>query len=360
VDLRWKRLNVEPQSIRQNELAAALQPIRFLVLAHVLHSCMESGIMHELKASPKSVQSLASVLKLDERRLQSLIEYLANEKYVEKRPDQTVALTDAAKSLANFEPWYTLLVGGYGKTFSELSNALRDHDYYASRDGASVGKGSCGISQHDALPMTRKLLQWTSGKVRTVVDIGCGDASFLIELCKSITEIQGVGFDPVPQSVELGRQRVIEAGMSSRVRVEEGSALHLPPLEAEQVEPCFLTAFVLQELLEQSGRPSIISMLREAFERYPNAYWIVIEVDHRPADADIMRDDLGLAYYNPYYLIHAITEQRLARVSYWKELFNEAGLAVVAIEYPDPAYDSLALKVGFLLSAKSADGGVPR
>jgi 2-ketoarginine methyltransferase len=91
-------------------------------------------------------------------------------------------------------------------------------------------------------------------------------------------------------------------------------------------------------------------MLRSTFDRYPDSHWIVIEVDHRPQDPSVMSKSLGLAYYNPYYLIHYFTEQRLASVQFWEQLYTEAGLRVVAVEHPEPSYDSLGLKVGFLLA----------
>ena len=69
-----------------------------------------------------------------------------------------------------------------------------------------------------------------------------------------------------------------------------------------------------------------------------------------------MSTGLGLAYYNPYYLLHSFTEQRLETIEYWKQVFREAGLTIVAVEHPDKDYDSLELKVGFLLRSAELAG----
>jgi len=54
-----------------------------------------------------------------------------------------------------------------------------------------------------------------------------------------------------------------------------------------------------------------------------------------------MAHPLALAYYNPYYLIHKVTEQRLEKVAFWEALFDEAGVRVCAMDRPRSA-DRLA------------------
>jgi 2-ketoarginine methyltransferase len=155
-------------------------------------------------------------------------------------------------------------------------------------------------------------------------------------------------------SVDAGNAAARSLGLSDRVLIRFGRTATETPDLGDQVGPfCFLTAFVLQEILEQAGRSAVIQLLTSTFRRHPGASWIVIEVDHRPRDPGVMSHPLGLGYYNPYYLIHALTEQRLETLDFWYSLFSEAGLAVAAVERPDPSIDSLGLKVGFLLTLES-------
>jgi 2-ketoarginine methyltransferase len=67
-----------------------------------------------------------------------------------------------------------------------------------------------------------------------------------------------------------------------------------------------------------------------------------------------MSSGLGLGYYNPYYLLHHLTKQRLENTSFWEMIFAETGYKLVAKDYPVPLYDPLQLKVGFLLAPDAA------
>ncbi len=337
------------RKITEERLVDGLQPIRNFVLAQALYHFMDIGIQGTIKSCQKiSVNDLAIKLHLRENRLLGLIQYLANEKYVVLE-NNMVCLTTKGEEISDFQPWYKLLVGGYAETFQEISLVLKSDGPYASRDGANVGVGSCGISQHDALPMTRQLLEKIPTNFETVVDLGCGDGSYLVDLCKSMPHIKGIGLDLDPKSIKIANEAVVQNGVSNRVQVEVGSAINLPSFTEVKKPLCFITAFVFQEVLEQAGRNSIINMLTTVFEKYPDSYWIVIEVDNRAKDKDVMSNNLALAYYNPYYLIHNLTQQRLESIDYWKQLFLDAGLNVVSLTHPDPSYDSLKLKVGFLL-----------
>ena len=338
-------------AILEERLTDALQPVRGFVLAQALYHFMNTGVQATLSTTPKiTARDLSLRLGLEEERISGLLQYLANEGFVEYLDGNAVSLTPSGEEIADFRPWYTLLVGGYAQTFMQISAVLQAGASYATRDSSSVGIGSCGISQYDALPMTRSLLAKIPRPVGTVIDIGCGDGSFLVDLCRSIPGIRGIGLEPDPRSVKAANQAAERHGISDRVDVRVGAGTDLPDF-SEAVGPlCFITAFVFQEILEQSGVEAILRMLRGAFQQHPDAHWIVIEVDYRPQDATVMRTGLGLAYYNPYYLIHKVTEQRLAPVSFWNQLYRDAGLQVVAYEYPDSSYDSLGLKVGCLLS----------
>jgi 2-ketoarginine methyltransferase len=338
-------------ALTEDRLVRGLQPIRNFVLAQAIFHFMELGLLDAVAAANRiPIAVLARSRGLREDRLRGLLRYLANEELVGLDADDGVSLTERGRELVAVRPWYTLLVGGYLPAFAQLSEVMKNGAGYASRDGGHVGEGSCGISQHDALPMTRRLIDRLDQPPGTIVDLGCGDGSYLLDLCRQLPGVHGLGVDPEPESVAAAREKATQQGLGDRVSLYVGSAASVPDLGGLRGPLCFITAFVLQEVLEQSGRDAVLDLLQKSFTAHPDAKWIVIEVDHRPDDDAVMGHGLGLAYYNPYYLIHKVTEQRLEPVRFWEELYREAGLSVLAMEYPDSRYDSLGLKVGFLLS----------
>lgn len=60
-----------------------------------------------------------------------------------------------------------------------------------------------------------------------VLDVGCRDASHLIELVRA-TGARGGGLDPVPRLVERARAAVSEAGLDSRIEIVEGAMQRIP------------------------------------------------------------------------------------------------------------------------------------
>ncbi|HEX3807770.1 MAG TPA: class I SAM-dependent methyltransferase [Gaiellaceae bacterium] len=60
-----------------------------------------------------------------------------------------------------------------------------------------------------------------------VLDVGCRDAAYLIELVR-VSGARGVGIDPVSRLAEQARKAVAEAGLTSRIEIAEGVMQSLP------------------------------------------------------------------------------------------------------------------------------------
>jgi 2-ketoarginine methyltransferase len=335
-------------------LIESLQPVRYFALAQALFHAMDTGIFAALTASPGAdAGDLASDLGLDPERLEALLVYLENEGYVVREGGWSLSAKGAG--LPRFQPWYELLVGGYATTFGQLGDVLQKGAPYATRDTTRVGAGSCGISAYDALPLTERLLDRAGRDVATVIDVGCGDAAFLIELLRRRPGLQGIGMEPNFPSVEAGEARGKAADLAGRLELRHGPAADVTTLRlpGRGAGTCFLTAFVLQEILEQAGERAVEDLLGATFDANPEALWIVIEVDHQPS-APVMAHGLAMAYYNPYYLIHKITEQRLETDQFWAGLFRRAGLECLTVAHPDDRVDSTRLELGYLLRRPGA------
>ena len=335
-------------------LIDSLQPVRHFVLAQALYHAMDLGIFAAVGGSPGAdVSDLAAELGLDSERLQALLVYLENEGYLVREDGWSLSAKGAG--LPRFQPWYELLVGGYATTFQQLGDVLQKGAPWAIRDTTRVGAGSCGISAYDALPLTERLLDSAGRELGTVVDVGCGDAAFLVELLLRRPGLRGIGIEPNLPSVEAGAVRGQAVSLSGRLELRHGPAADVTMLRLPErgAGTCFLTAFVLQEILEQAGERAVEHLLAATFDSNPEALWIVIEVDYQPS-APVMAHGLGMAYYNPYYLIHKITEQRLETNQFWAELFQRAGLECMRVEHPDDRVDSTRLELGYLLRRPGA------
>ncbi|WP_433570176.1 2-ketoarginine methyltransferase [Streptomyces sp. CA-251247] len=322
-------------------LIEALQPVRGFALAQGIYHLFSSGLYDRIAEAPQEIPALTESLEFDASRTSGFLQYLANENYV-TLSGGTVALTEQGRALGPYRPWYELLIGGYAETFQQITDVLRGKGY-ASRNGRLVGIGSCGMSAFDALPLVRELMSDLPAAPASVVDLGCGDGTFLAGLVGDSATVTGIGVDPfAPEEQTAGGLRFVRSGATDYVRDTVA-----PDAEPDSSRLC-LAAFLLQEILEQEGRGAVVELVRSALRH--SGHLAIVEVDHRPADPQVMRHGLGLAYYNPYFLLHVLTEQKLETDRFWHELFQEAGASVVSRRVADPSVDSTGLEIGYLLT----------
>lgn len=344
--------NQEPNDSFELELVAALQPIRQLVLANCLWHLFEQGIYDELATGPKSLDALSKARKMDPVRLDALMTFLRNEGIIEV-DEGAFQLTGAGRSYERFRPWYTMLVGGYGATFRELGPALYAGTPPVGRDADAVGVGSCGISHFGAIPLTRYLMGRSTQPCRRLLDLGCGNALYLVEFCKTMPEIQAWGVEPSQTGYESAKRLVVDTGLAGRIELFNAGALEFIRKDVP-INPDFtVLGFVLHEILGQAGEEGVIEFLGALTTRFPALEIIVIEVDNHFGDSKMMRHTMATAYYNSYCLLHPFTNQRLETAAYWEKLFVKCGLDIIERKSISPNADSTGMEVGYLLRKKA-------
>jgi 2-ketoarginine methyltransferase len=304
---------------------------------------------------------VATDLDLDQHRLRTFFAYLANEGIVTFDGDQ-VGLTEKAHRFAEFRAWYTLLVGGYSRTLDQLGDALRTGAGVCSRNGRYVGLGSCDMAAFDGMPMTRSLLDRAGVASGEVLDLGCGNARYLVELCRRNPGLRAWGGEPDPGGFAAAQALVAEAGLGDRINLVNVSATQFltnPPAACRPDLAVF--GYVLQEVLGQSGEDAVVDLLRSTVERFPRINIVVIEVAHEVAKPDIMGHGVARNFWNAYYLIHPFTNQRLETREYWELLFDKAGLTVHGAVTTPRQVDSTGIELGYLLRGPgyAAEGEAP-
>jgi 2-ketoarginine methyltransferase len=263
----------------------------------------------------------------------------------------TYRLSDYGARFGLYRGWFNILIGGYGSVFSNIGTMLQEGTGAARRDGKWVGIGSCQISQYDTIPMTLELIRRVKPSAASIVDFGCGNALYLCTLARELEGIQAVGIEPNRAAYEAGLAQVAELGLQHRVRLVNADALDYQMRE----EPDFiLMGFVLHEMVAQIGREALIAYLRQMRMKFANSYLMVMEVDYDIDNHAVMRSPVGLGYYNPYFLLHPFTNQRLLPKQRWDAIFASAGYEIVLYEVTSPKADPTGLGICYVLKPGAA------
>src|SRR6185436_6933816 len=112
----------------------------------------------------------------------------------------------------------------YSGTLDQLGDALRAGAGACSRNGRYVGLGSCEMAAFDGMPMTRSLLDRAGLTSTEVLDLGCGNARYLVELCRRDPDLRAWGGEPDPGGFAEAQALVAEAGLGDRIRLVNATA----------------------------------------------------------------------------------------------------------------------------------------
>ncbi|MEI8347608.1 MAG: 2-ketoarginine methyltransferase [Pseudomonadota bacterium] len=335
-------------------LVEAIQPIRMHVLATNIYHLFQTGLYDYLIKNPNQTTSqIAQHFHFDSARLDGFFEYLSNENILKKN-GQEVSLTPFGHSYEKFRGWYTLLIGAYSQTFAQVGEKLKLGSGFATRDSTKVGIGSCAMSHYNAIPLQKELIALVPGNEKCLLDLGCGNAGCLVETVRDMPGLFGVGVEPDAGAFEDAQKSVNQFNLGSRITLINDSAVHAPQMvkSLEHRPNITVISFVLHEILSTQGEDGVKKFLLDIFNQFPDMHMIVIEVDVKKTDRNFMGQGYAQAYFNPYYLIHDFTDQKLMPKEYWLNLFTSLNLELVAFRTVDHQVDSTDMEMGFLLRKK--------
>lgn len=296
------------------------------------------GFFDEIQAKDKvNVATFAAARKLDKRILQSLCDSLFALGILNKEGlnyslgSQGRLLTEVARGW--FDGAY-----GYEEVFHNLEALLRGEKEYGKnlkRRTEWVAKGSGEVEKWIYFPLAVDILsRWGSNKV---LDLGCGEGTFLRYLCQRSDRVAGYGLDLAPEAIALGEEQAKQAGLADRIQftVADISKMTEAPVSLKDIDAA-ITFFVLHEILF-SGPDAVIRLLSSFRDLFPGVPLIVFEAI-RPTPEE-MRQHPGMAIQ--YFLQHDLSNQKPVGRGQWKEIFAKAGWKSVEERYLNFARTSI-------------------
>jgi SAM-dependent methyltransferase len=284
------------------------------------------GFFDQLQAQGKvDLEQFAAAQNLDVRILRSVCDALYAFSILEKDGNVYTAAPKGQLILDVARGWFDAAYG-YEEVFHNLEALLRKQVVYGkglTRKADFVAKGSGEIEAWLYFPLAIDFI--TRGGYKHVLDLGCGDGTFLRHVCRKNSRARGSGIDIAPAAVADGEALLKQDGLAERIKlyVEDISKLDRVPEALVGVDVATVF-FVLHELL-YTGAQRVVAFLNDFKRLFPGVPLLVYEVD-RPT-VEEMRRRPGMAV--PYVVQHDVSHQQLVTGDEWKRLFAQAGFTHV-------------------------------
>jgi 2-polyprenyl-3-methyl-5-hydroxy-6-metoxy-1,4-benzoquinol methylase len=204
-----------------------------MALSGVLVAATRLGVTARLAAAPATAEELADDLNLDPTATRLLLNCLQSIGHVSRRADRYQLSRrsrrwldpDSDLSVARFVD----SVDDYWAWWSALSEVIRAgqsvrHHHASSEDSywRRYVTGQFELARLSVSEVARSL-ELPDGS-RTLLDIGGAHGLYSAELCRRHPQLVATVFD-LPGSARIGREIVVEEGMTDRVSHTEGNAL---------------------------------------------------------------------------------------------------------------------------------------
>lgn len=301
-----------------------------LFTTRTMNALFNVGLFDEMVEKGRvNIESFGRSRGLDTRILKALCDSLYSQRIL-NRDGLDYWLDPQGKLLVETARGWFDLIYAYEGILHNLEPLLRKEIEYGkelTRRPEFVAKGSGAIEAQLYFPLAMDMIHKKGFK--RVLDLGCGDATFLILLCKGNDNVTGYGVDISPQAIADAQHKVEEGRLQGRVHLFTEDIFQLDRIAGSLQSIDAATAFfVLHEFLFDNGA-RVARFLRSFRELFPGVPLILFEAI-RPTPEE-MRRRPGPAIQ--YFLFHDLSQQKPVSREEWKELFSQAGFSSISERY---------------------------
>jgi len=300
------------------------------IASQVLFTLFNIGFLDKCVENKVNIQSFAKENQLDERVLRSLCDYLYSLKILKKIENEysldSIGEILVKRSRGLFDLWYA-----YQPVLYNLESILKKERLYGKdivRREKYVAKGSGKVGKFLTVPLVINIIQ--EHNFKKILDLGCGDAEFLISLCENNANHQCIGIDISPEAVAHAKERIKKKNLEDRIKICEGDIFDLDKVTDKLDADVLTSFFVLHEFLF-SGDEKIVKFFKKCKKLFEGKYLIICEFSRQTNEELRMKPSLNLDYQ----LIHDLTNQGLISREEWKGIFKKTGYTLIKEKYID-------------------------
>lgn len=215
------------------------------------------------------ITDAASALRLRRDLLEALCEFLAEKNILQKIKPGIFRTTGRFFSDQGPVP-FLLAYKNVSESLAELMDGSKQYGAEVRRDARYLGTGTKLFFPELARILLRR-------GIKNVLDLGCGNGSFLSILAGAIPDFRGIGVEIDPLTAEEARQTITASDRRDSVRIITGDVGEPESFPRDTNEAEAITAIgILHEFRKDD---SLIPLLNRYKVRFPSARLFLIEFD---------------------------------------------------------------------------------
>jgi cyclopropane fatty-acyl-phospholipid synthase-like methyltransferase len=304
--------------------------LRGALETRAMQALLNVGFLDELlKSGSAGAGEFARLHNLDETILRGLCEALLSVGMFDRNGDNFFLTSKGKLIMEKFRGWIELSYG-YEEIFHYLEPLLRKEMIYGKdiyRRSDFVAKGSGEMENHFYFPLANEII--VEKGFKNVLDLGCGDGTFLRRLCQLNDQVKCFGIDLAPAAVEDGKRLAAKEGLQDRVSLFAADISGITELSGplKSVDAA-TTFFVLHELM-YDGEERVVRFLKDFRRIFPGVPLIVFEPIRPTPEEARARPGVGIFYF----LFHDMSHQKTANREQWMKVFRAAGFTSIQERY---------------------------
>ena len=311
---------------------------RGYAMSFLLFSFHDTGVFDELKNNSSiSSSEISKKLGLNNKVLESGLNFLVNaDNSITKDEKGNYQLTTIGEKRLYSDQATAMSLGAVGAYHTLLTNysaMLKNKITYGKdfiRDGRLVAISSVLTGRANYSWVAQK---FNDLKVDTVVDLGCGSGDIIIDFCNKHKSFNGIGLDIDPTAVKVAQENVKKNNLESRIELIVGDMLnpktYSNKISSKGEKVAFNAIMALHEFL-RDGKQAVVDVLIKMKKEFPGSYFILGEFN-KCTDSEFQNIPIYERMHMLFYqeIIHGLTDQGLASLDEWKEMFKAADVELL-------------------------------
>ncbi len=305
-------------------------------VTRALTTLLNVGLLDQLARSTwVNIDAYALEHALDARLLRALCDYLYAAHYLTRNGENYALDPERGLSAQALTAPLQLDVRAHEEVFSNLEPLLRQEKTFGAEVTSHAEHADGALTRYFTLPLVADHLRRRGCQV--IVDLDCGDASFLIDQCRRNPGLRGYGLDPARDAIEAAQCKVKESRLERRIKLYTGEVFAIGAMadKLQWLDAATCIHTLHHYLPGQRGR--VVALFHSFREAYPGTPLIVCEVvRHSPDELRGSRRGVSELQF-----LHDLSGEGLLTRAEWRELFAEGGFTMIEEEYVSDARTSI-------------------